>query len=132
MPTRDRELKRKQRQRNNAHTKGRTGRIISEIKSAGCQVCGYNRCLPALEFHHVDPSKKQGLVSVQGGMSFTVLFRELEKCIVVCANCHREIHAGLLVGLVERIPRAYDSDQEPLFDLSLVDCSCGDGGETCQ
>lgn len=60
-----------------------------------CQLCGYNKTLSALDFHHKDPSQKDFGISANGATrSFEKLKIELDKCILVCANCHREIHAG--------------------------------------
>lgn len=62
------------------------------IQSMGgkCQICGYNRCTAALELHHINPDEKE--ISFNQIHSWDVLYRELAKAILVCANCHREIH----------------------------------------
>jgi len=62
-----------------------------------CQFCEYDRCSAALDFHHLDEENKKFGLS-QNGMtrSWEKTKRELKKCILVCANCHREIHAGIL------------------------------------
>jgi len=68
------------------------------IESFGgaCQMCGYNRCIEALQFHHKDPSQKEfGLAKSGLTRSWARVQREIEKCILVCSNCHAEIHAGL-------------------------------------
>ena len=63
-----------------------------EYKGAKCQNCGYDKCIQALEFHHLDPSIKD--FSLSGvTKSWKNLKIELDKCILLCANCHREIHA---------------------------------------
>ena len=67
-----------------------------EYGGGKCQKCGYNKCVAALEFHHVDPSQKDIEVSRIYKRSWEALKVELGKCILVCANCHREIHAGLV------------------------------------
>ena len=62
-----------------------------------CQCCEYDRCSQALEFHHVDPSNKDftiGSVKTSPTMNDKVE-EELLKCVLVCSNCHKEIHAGL-------------------------------------
>lgn len=66
------------------------------IKSRGCKFCDEKE--PAcMDFHHIDPSKKEYLVSKLWGMvSKKKLKKELDKCVVVCSNCHRKLHAGLL------------------------------------
>lgn len=69
-------------------------RLKTEIISAlgnKCQCCGYDRCMEALEFHHLDPTQKD--VSISGkSWSIVKLGSEIQKCIMVCACCHREIH----------------------------------------
>lgn len=67
---------------------------LIEYKGGECQICGYNKCQDALEFHHLDPSKKDYNIS-GGTKSFNTLKSEVDKCILVCANCHREIHSGM-------------------------------------
>ena len=65
-------------------------------KGGKCQCCGYNRCLGALEFHHIDPSSKDFGISSKGyTRSWDKVKSELDKCVLVCANCHREIHEGI-------------------------------------
>lgn len=60
-----------------------------------CQICGYSKSLAALDFHHRDPSQKDFGISAKGATrSFEKIRFELDKCILVCSNCHREIHAG--------------------------------------
>lgn len=67
-----------------------------EFKGGKCQCCGYAACYNALEFHHPDPSKKDFGVSMDGlTRAWSKVQAEIEKCILVCANCHREIHAGV-------------------------------------
>lgn len=61
-----------------------------------CSVCGYARYEGALEFHHVDPEKKDPKWNTMKTRSFEKLKSELDKCILLCANCHREKHGGLI------------------------------------
>lgn len=66
-----------------------------EYKGGKCQYCGYNKCLEALDFHHLDPRKKDFNMSDRNlTCDWDKIKKELDKCILVCANCHREIHAG--------------------------------------
>lgn len=59
-----------------------------------CVVCGYNKCLDALEFHHVDKSKKEEKPSyIIMRWSWKRAKVELDKCILICSNCHRELHS---------------------------------------
>ncbi|MCF7877727.1 MAG: hypothetical protein K9M14_05320 [Candidatus Omnitrophica bacterium] len=69
-------------------------KMAVEYKGGKCERCGYNRCLEALEFHHADSSGKDFSISSKGyTRSWKRVKEELDKCILFCANCHREIHA---------------------------------------
>lgn len=59
-----------------------------------CSVCHYNKCERALEFHHLDASKKEFQISGAHSRSWSSLEKELDKCILLCANCHRELHSN--------------------------------------
>jgi hypothetical protein len=66
-----------------------------EYKGNRCSICGYDRCSAALEFHHMDPSKKDsGIADLMNKCNFELLRPELDKCILLCSNCHRETHAN--------------------------------------
>lgn len=67
---------------------------LIKYKGGKCQKCGYDKCEEALEFHHLDPTKKDFNVS-KHSFSFETMKKEVDKCILVCANCHREIHYEL-------------------------------------
>lgn len=61
-----------------------------------CQICGYSKYIFALDFHHRDPKTKEFGLSERGlTRSWEKTKLELDKCILVCSNCHREIHAGI-------------------------------------
>jgi len=61
-----------------------------------CNRCGYDRCIDALEFHHLDSSKKDFGISNRGyTRSWKKIREEIEKCELLCANCHREVHAQM-------------------------------------
>lgn len=67
-----------------------------EYKGAICSRCGYNKCVEALEFHHKDMSDKEFNISDRNLiLDWPKIKAELDKCDVVCANCHREIHAEI-------------------------------------
>jgi predicted HNH restriction endonuclease len=57
-----------------------------------CRICGYNTCPAALDFHHIEDMEKE--FNISSTMSWAKIEPELAKCVLVCANCHREIHAG--------------------------------------
>lgn len=64
-------------------------------KGGQCQRCGYYRCYRALHFHHRDPASKEFVVGLMMSMSLNQLKVEIDKCDLLCANCHMEIEAGL-------------------------------------
>jgi len=66
-----------------------------EYKGGKCEKCGYDKCNSALEFHHLDPTKKDFSPSANMNMAWNKIQNEIDKCILVCANCHREIHEKL-------------------------------------
>jgi predicted SprT family Zn-dependent metalloprotease len=64
-----------------------------EYKGGKCERCGYNKVITALEFHHLDPTKKDFGIAASGHTrSWEKTKEELDKCIMVCSNCHKEIH----------------------------------------
>lgn len=72
---------------------------IDAIEKFGgkCSICGYDKCINALEFHHIDEkTKKHSPSYIIMRKSWDVVREELEKCILVCSNCHREIHYKIL------------------------------------
>ena len=62
-----------------------------EYMGGECKECGYKKYIGALEFHHLDPSVKEGDI-IGSTASLEKQRAEAKKCILVCANCHREIH----------------------------------------
>lgn len=64
-----------------------------DYKGGKCEKCGYHKSIAALEFHHLDPSKKDFGISKKR-VKWETLKLELDKCILLCANCHREVHSG--------------------------------------
>lgn len=58
-----------------------------------CCICGYDKCLDALHFHHLDKETKEFKPSYLFNCSVKKIQNELEKCILVCANCHSELHS---------------------------------------
>lgn len=69
------------------------------VKEAGgrCRVCGYDRCLRALGFHHLDPKTKSFGLAYKGmTRSLQRAREEIAKCVLLCSNCHMEVEAGLV------------------------------------
>lgn len=68
-----------------------------EYKGGKCQLCGYDRCVAALVFHHCS-DKNFGIAKSGYTRSWRKICEELDKCILLCSNCHAEIHDGLRYG----------------------------------
>jgi len=68
-------------------------KFIQDYKlSKGCVICGYNKYSGALDFHH-NGEKEFNIGAEAGSKSLKLTKEEMDKCIILCANCHREIHA---------------------------------------
>lgn len=66
-------------------------------KGGKCEICGYNKmCLGAYHFHHLNPKEKSFGISACT-KSFDYLKTEVDKCQLLCANCHAEEHEKLLI-----------------------------------
>jgi 5-methylcytosine-specific restriction endonuclease McrA len=57
-----------------------------------CNICGYDKCIGALEFHHQNQAQKDLEPAIVMRRSITNAEAEIRKCILLCANCHREVH----------------------------------------
>ncbi|OGG79849.1 hypothetical protein A3J11_01975 [Candidatus Kaiserbacteria bacterium RIFCSPLOWO2_02_FULL_55_12] len=67
-----------------------------EYKGGKCQLCGYSKYQGAFDLHHLDPKRKDFGISDKGyTRSWKKVKEELDKCILVCATCHREVEAGV-------------------------------------
>lgn len=66
---------------------------IEQQKEKGCCKCRYNKCLDALHFHHKNPTKKIAKINkIRKTGNLNKVKAEIQKCILVCANCHAELH----------------------------------------
>ena len=75
----------------------RVKEMAVEFMGGKCQICGYNKCQDTLEFHRLNNDEKSFGISAKGyTRSWKAIQEELDKCIMLCANCHRELHAGLI------------------------------------
>lgn len=77
----------------------RTKRLKQEMvdyKGGCCEICGYDKYIGALDFHHINPNEKDFTIAKVRQYKFDeVIKEELDKCMLVCSNCHRKIHGGL-------------------------------------
>jgi transposase-like protein len=74
----------------------RVKRLLVDEAGGACILCGYDRCLAALQFHHVDPAEKRFALS-HGGVTRSIddAREEAQRCALLCANCHAEVEAGV-------------------------------------
>ena len=87
-------------------------KALVEYKGGRCEQCGYNKCVAAMDFHHKDPKEKEFGLSQKGlTKSLEALKKEADKCLLLCANCHRETHDSLsefkdiTLNKYQRIPK---------------------------
>jgi 5-methylcytosine-specific restriction endonuclease McrA len=99
------------------------------VKAMGnkCQGCGYSLCNDALAFHHINPLEKEtGFGDLRADpKKWDNIVSELKKCILVCHNCHSEIHAG-----IRELPESYSTFDESfiVYDKNVKEennCICG-------
>ena len=72
-----------------------TKRRAVDSMGGGCILCGYDRCTASLAFHHLDPTQKDFGIA-KSIRSWSNIVEELRKCVLLCHNCHSEVHAGLV------------------------------------
>jgi transposase len=88
--------------------------MLVEEAGGRCCICGYNRYLGALQFHHIDPDNKVLTISRNGvTQSIRALRREARKCALLCSNCHAEVEGGF-VALPDRVVLAASSHRSPV------------------
>ena len=66
--------------------------IEPDVSDGECQECGYKKNYAALDFHHLNPKEKDVNWNTSRHWSWNRLVKELDKCVLVCHNCHAEIH----------------------------------------
>lgn len=84
--------------RNYIHVQNRRQKIKEmsvEYKGGKCIICGYDKCIRSLIFHHKNPKEKDFSISGSKVLSWNRIKEELDKCDLVCSNCHGEIHDKL-------------------------------------
>ena len=70
--------------------------MARDYKGGKCMICGYDKCQRALSFHHLNPKEKDFDLSSRGlTRSWERIKKEIDKCVLICANCHMEIHDGI-------------------------------------
>lgn len=90
------------------NNRARRKQICLDIMGGKCQMCGYDANAKALEFHHIHPKEKSFAISDYTLKGLDILFEELRKCTLLCANCHRIIHDG---ELNESLTSSFDENK---------------------
>lgn len=126
------------------------GEIVSEhmrkrketlirVMGGKCALCGYNKCNSALEFHHINPSEKNYQLSSGSTRSLNRDFVEARKCILLCSNCHREVHNGLydssmlkssFIEELAEIERRKNDERKTIKIYYCKECGSRLGGKT--
>jgi transposase len=82
-------------------------RKLVEEAGGKCLICGYDRCQQVLQFHHLDPATKEFHLGQNGVTRSLARSRaEARKCILLCANCHGEVEAGITPVPLNFVPDA--------------------------
>lgn len=80
-------------------------RILVQEAGGKCLICGYDRCQRVLQFHHLDPSTKEFHLGQAGATRSLARSRaEARKCVLLCANCHGEVEAGITPVPLNSVP----------------------------
>jgi hypothetical protein len=98
---------------------------LAEAHGGCCKICGYNKTPWAMEFHHRNPEEKEFSIGSSIVRCLRKLFEESKKCVLLCANCHREYHAGLFdiseIPMYEITTPLELLDKNPeLFDMEIL------------
>lgn len=104
-----------------------------QYKGGKCQNCGYDRCYAALEFHHRDPKQKDLDWRRLRRRRFEVIRAELDKCDLLCANCHREEHTDrrLLIEVQQRQATRVANKKPPKLPRACKICAKQCGKKYC-
>jgi predicted HNH restriction endonuclease len=84
-----------------------------------CSICGYDTCTAGFDFHHIDPLEKDFTISNRM-TSWAAIKSELDKCVLLCCRCHREVHDGLHSGYLAH----EDTDRGQIDDLDAYELDC--------
>jgi ribosomal protein L40E len=119
----------------------KTKERIIYVMGDSCQICGYNKCKSALELHHLNPLSKDFAISGNVNLSWDNIIKELPKCILICANCHREVHENNSMNLIssfneeksnEITQQIYDLKHKKLFYCKDCGALISYGALTCR
>ena len=69
-----------------------TKHLIVHLKGGKCERCGYNKCIRALDFHHLRDKSFTISSAADSSGNIPKIIEEIKKCTMICSNCHRELH----------------------------------------
>lgn len=109
---------------------------LIEYKGGKCEICGYNKNIAALQFHHINPDEKEFKLDVRklSNNKMENIYKEVDKCMLLCANCHSEIHhkdmeLEMVLARIEDILLKEDSKYKngfPIKEPKIMFCErCG-------
>jgi hypothetical protein len=85
-----------------------------------CRICGYEKCTSAFDFHHVNALEKDFTISAKM-TSWDAIKAELDKCVLLCCRCHREVHDGLHAGYMEDETHSRGRDEDDERQVEMFD-----------
>lgn len=89
-----------------------------------CCICGYSKCIEAFDLHHIDSEDKNFNISSFKIRNWDIIKEEAKKCVLLCSNCHRELHAGLVN--LPKDPFRFNEELVPKKELVKYNCQvCG-------
>jgi hypothetical protein len=113
-------------------TREKKKRALIALKGGKCESCGYDRCPAVLQFHHIDPSTKLFNMSYReiSSIKWEKILEEVDKCQLLCANCHTETHYKQKRQSLRPEPRPLPQipdDFELVIKSSTLESKCKDG-----
>lgn len=111
---------------------------LIEYKGGKCEKCGYKKNFTALEFHHINPKEKEFQLDSRhlSNTRIEKLKNEVDKCILLCSNCHRELHyPEYNENNIEELLKAYTSKTAKVLEKKrkTTKCPvCGKEFESCK
>lgn len=99
--------------------RNRNKRRAVEYLGGKCITCGYSKSLAALDFHHRNENEKEWPPSRLMSYRWEVVKKEIEKCDLLCANCHRELHEGITEFELQRQPLTLNTKTCPICEMSF-------------
>lgn len=107
-------------------------RMAVEYRGGECLYCGYSRCVSAMEFHHLDPETKEFGISAACAKTraWEVIRRELDKCVILCCRCHRELNEGLISPQeIEELAAKAQLVEQPIRNRQVPGSNPGGGSK---